>query len=177
VDGLTKCFRYPGWRVGWVVGPRDVIRRITAAGSFLDGGPSRPIQRAAIEVLKPERADQELRAVRRVFAAKRKLTIDTLSSLGVRFPCATDRAMSGTFYAWGDVSGLPKPLNTGEGFMREAFKHRVLTVPGELFDVNPGKRRTSASRLQGFVRFSFGPPTNNLNGGLQRLAAMIRAAR
>src|SRR5262249_6023514 len=45
VDGLTKCFRYPGWRVGWVVAPQKVIQALTAAGSFLDGGPSRPIQR------------------------------------------------------------------------------------------------------------------------------------
>src|SRR5437588_3748105 len=37
IDGLTKCFRYPGWRVGWVVAPPPVIRALTAAGSFLDG--------------------------------------------------------------------------------------------------------------------------------------------
>ena len=61
IDGLTKCFRYPGWRVGWVLGPAEVIRTLTAAGSFLDGGPGRPIQRAAIEVLKPQRADQRPR--------------------------------------------------------------------------------------------------------------------
>ena len=38
IDGLTKCFRYPGWRVGWVVAPSHIINALTAAGSFLDGG-------------------------------------------------------------------------------------------------------------------------------------------
>ncbi|MHC5005568.1 MAG: pyridoxal phosphate-dependent aminotransferase, partial [Planctomycetota bacterium] len=29
-DGLTKCYRYPGWRVGWIVAPRPLIRTMTA---------------------------------------------------------------------------------------------------------------------------------------------------
>ncbi len=168
-DGLTKCFRYPGWRVGWVVAPRDVIRSLTAAGSFLDGGPCRPIQRAAIEVLQPQRADQETQAVRNEFAIKQRLTIDSLTALGIEFPGKPE----GTFYAWGSVENLPAPLNDGEGFMREAFKHRVLTVPGEYFDVNPHRRRTGRSPLSGFVRFSFGPPRANLQAGLDRLGEMM----
>ncbi|MFZ4573134.1 MAG: pyridoxal phosphate-dependent aminotransferase [Phycisphaerales bacterium] len=173
VDGLTKSFRYPGWRVGWVVAPSSVIRSLTAAGSFLDGGPCRPIQRAAIQVLQPERADQETRAVRVNFAAKQRITVDALRALGVKFHGES----CGTFYAWGDVSGLPAPLNTGVGFMRQAFKHRVLTVPGEFFDVNPRRTRGGESPLTGFVRFSFGPPRANLEAGLSRLGEMVRTAR
>ncbi len=172
-DGLTKCFRYPGWRIGWVVAPRDVIRSFTAAGSFLDGGPCRPIQRAAIEVLQPARADQETQAVQREFAIKQRLTIESLTALGVEFPGNPE----GTFYAWGSVEKLPPPLSDGVSFMREAFKHRVLTVPGEYFDVNPHRRRTGRSPLSGFVRFSFGPPRANLQAGLERLAEMRRRFR
>ncbi len=173
IDGLTKCFRYPGWRVGWVVAPRDIIGTLTAAGSFVDGGCSRPIQRAAVEILKPDRADQETEAVRKVFAEKQRITVTRLAELGITFP----GELRGTFYAWGCVDNLPAPLNTGEGFMRAAFKHRVLSVPGEFFDVNPGRARTGRSALSGFVRFSFGPPKANLEAGLERLADMVRAAR
>jgi hypothetical protein len=155
------------------VAPAGIIKTLTAAGSFLDGGPCRPIQRAAIEVLQPARADQETRAVRVNFAAKQKLTIDSLTALGVKFPGDP----RGTFYAWGDVSGLPGTLNTGEGFMRAAFGHRVLTVPGEFFDVNPRRLRTGESPLKSMVRFSFGPPRANLEAGLSRLAEMVRAVR
>jgi len=37
-DGLTKNWRYPGWRMTWTVGPRQVIDAVSSAGSFLDGG-------------------------------------------------------------------------------------------------------------------------------------------
>jgi aspartate/methionine/tyrosine aminotransferase len=177
IDGLTKCYRYPGWRVGWVVAAKDVIQRLTAAGSFLDGGPCRPIQRAAIEVLKPERADQETTAMRNEFAIKRKITLERLSELGVKFPGVVAGRASGTFYLYGDVSGLPTPINTGVGFMRQAFKHRVLTVPGEYFDVNPSKTHPAVPELAGFVRFSFGPTRTNLEAGLGRLGEMVRGLR
>lgn len=173
IDGLTKCYRYPGWRSGWVVAPRDVIQAITAAGSFLDGGPSRPVQRAAIQVLKPERADQETDAVRKVFAAKQKLTLERLRAMGIEFPGKPE----GTFYAWGSIAKLPAPINDGEAFMREGIKHRVMTVPGEYFDVNPNRERTGESPLKRMVRFSFGPPMGNLEAGLARLAEMVRTFR
>ncbi|MCC6675517.1 MAG: pyridoxal phosphate-dependent aminotransferase [Phycisphaerales bacterium] len=173
VDGLTKCFRYPGWRSGWIVAPRPIIQKITAAGSFLDGGPSRPMQRAAVEILKPARADQETAAVRTVFAQKQQLTVSRLRDLGVEFPAPPES----TFYAFGSVAKLPAAINTGEKFMREGFKHQVLTVPGEFFDVNPAKSRTGPSPLASFVRFSFGPPRDNLEAGLNRLAEMVKKFR
>jgi N-succinyldiaminopimelate aminotransferase len=171
IDGLTKCFRYPGWRSGWVVAPKDIIQAITAAGSFLDGGPSRPIQRAAIEILKPARADQETAAVRKVFTAKQHLTISRLQEMGITFPGKPE----GTFYAWGSIASLPAPINDGVAFMHEGIKHRTMTVPGEFFDVNPNRERTAKSPLSQMVRFSFGPPRANLEAGLDRLGEMIRS--
>ncbi len=175
-DGLTKCFRYPGWRVGWVVAPRPFIETLTAAGSFLDGGPGRPIQRAALEVLRPDRADRETNAVRAHFAEKHRVTVERLHRVGIEFP-VEGAPVQGTFYAWGSVARLPRGLNDGISFMHQAFKHRVLTVPGEFFDVNPGRTRKAPSPLAGFVRFSFGPPKPNLDAGLDRLAEMVLASR
>ncbi len=65
LDGLTKNWRYPGWRVTWTVGPRRVIEALASAGSFLDGGGSRPLQRAAVPLLEPATVEAELAAVRR----------------------------------------------------------------------------------------------------------------
>ncbi|MCB8932990.1 MAG: pyridoxal phosphate-dependent aminotransferase [Chthonomonadaceae bacterium] len=169
VDGLTKSFRYPGWRMGWVVAPKKVIQTLTAAGSFLDGGPCRPIQKAALRALEPDQADRETSATRAVFAEKQRLTLDALKAMGVTFA----RDPEGTFYAFGSVADLPSPLNTGIGFMRAAFLHNVLTVPGEFFDVNPHRRRPAPSPLEQTVRFSFGPPKDNLEAGLGRLAEMV----
>ncbi len=171
-DGLTKNYRYPGWRVGWAIGPADAVRSMTAAGSFVDGGPPRPMQRAAVEVLRPQRADQETDTVRRVFTQKRDVTVAALREMGIHCP----REPEGTFYAFGSIADLPPPLNDGVAFYREALKHRVLTVPGEYFDVNPDRQRPGPSPLAGFVRFSFGPPMENLRNGLSRLKSMVDAA-
>jgi hypothetical protein len=172
-DGLTKNYRYPGWRLGWVLGPKDAVRSITAAGSFVDGGPPCPMQRAALDVLEPSRADQETDTVRRIFAEKRAVTVERLREVGVEFPLEPE----GTFYAYGSIANLPPPLNDGVAFFHEALKHRVLTVPGEYFDVNPFKRRPPPSPLANWLRFSFGPPMQNLKQGLARLTEMIQTAR
>jgi aspartate/methionine/tyrosine aminotransferase len=57
--------------------------------------------------------------------------------------------------------------------MHDAFKHKVLTVPGEFFDVNPGRVRGGRSPLAGFVRFSFGPPREVVERGVARIGEMV----
>jgi len=170
-DGLTKNWRYPGWRVTWTVAPRAVVDAVASAGSFLDGGGSKPLQRAAIPLLADAHVRAETEAIHRTFGEKRRRTLQALEAMGVRF----DRAPDGTFYVWGNVAHLPAPLNDGMGFFREALKRKVIVVPGEFFDVNPGKRRARhVSRFRSYVRFSFGPPLATLDKAFGRLEEMIR---
>ncbi len=173
VDGLTKGFRYPGWRLGWTVGPKSMIETLGRAASAIDGGPPMPIQRAALTVFHPARADQETAALRHVFAEKRTLMLDRLASMGVTF---TTKGLS-TFYLWGNIAGLPAPLDSAERFFREALARKVLTVPGAFFDVNPNKQRPGTSPFSQWMRFSFGPPRENVELGLDRLASMVQDAR
>ncbi|NOT30753.1 MAG: pyridoxal phosphate-dependent aminotransferase [Planctomycetes bacterium] len=171
VDGLTKNFRYPGWRVGWALGPRAMVDALTRAASAIDGGPSMPVQRAAVEVLAPARADQETSALRRVFARKRNLMIARLEQMGIRCPFPSE----GTFYVWASLAALKPPLNEAEVFFRRALEQKVLTVPGKFFDVNPRKQRPGESPYGSWARFSFGPPEANVALGLERLEAMLSA--
>ena len=169
-DGLTKNWRYPGWRVTWTVGPRAVIDAVSSAGSFLDGGGSKPLQRAAIPLLAEDVVVAETHALHRHFREKKDRMLSRLERLGVR----RDRAPDGTFYVWGNVAHLPPPLNDGMGLFRAALEHKVITVPGEFFDVNPGKRRSArASRFRSYVRFSFGPAPEVLEKALDRLEALV----
>jgi hypothetical protein len=173
-DGLTKNWRYPGWRVTWTVGPRDVIDAVASAGSFLDGGGSKPMQRAAIPLLSVEHARTETAAIQQSFARKRELMIAGLKRIGVTI----DSEPQGTFYVWGSVAELPAGLNDGHSFFRAALDHRVIVVPGEFFDVNPGKRRANrASRFRHHVRFSFGPSEAVLTRALVRLEEMVKLRR
>ena len=173
-DGLTKNWRYPGWRVTWTVGPREVIDAVASAGSFLDGGGSKPMQRAAIPLLSVEHARKETAAIQASFSRKRELMIAGLKRIGVTI----DSEPQGTFYVWGSVAELPAGINDGHSFFRAALDHKVIVVPGEFFDVNPGKRRAHrASRFRHHVRFSFGPSEAVLTRALARLEAMVKLRR
>jgi aspartate/methionine/tyrosine aminotransferase len=172
-DGLTKSYRYPGWRVGWTVGPAAMIDSLARTASSIDGGPSRIAQRAALAALEPAQADQETHALRVGFAAKRNLMVERLEAMGIRFA----KRPESTFYGWASLAGLPPPLNDAMTFFRRALERKVMTVPGEFFDVDPGKRRRNPSPYRQWMRFSFGPPMQNLLLGLDRLEKMIREAR
>lgn len=172
-DGLTKNWRYPGWRVAWTVGPKRLIEAVTSAGSFLDGGGTRPLQHAAIPLLEPEHVRAETMAIHSAFRSKRERFVARLREIGVRF----DREPEGTFYAWGDLSGLPAPLDDGMGLFEQALAQKVIVVPGQFFDVNPGHRRVRPSRFHRYARFSFGPPAEVLDRACDRLAAMVERAR
>jgi aspartate/methionine/tyrosine aminotransferase len=173
-DGLTKNWRYPGWRVGWTIGPRAVIEAVASAGSFLDGGGSRPLQQAAVSLLTPEVAIAETDAIQQIFAPKRELMLRRARAMGMTF----DREPDGTFYLWVSVANLPAPISDGMSFFRAALDHKVIVVPGEFFDVNPGKRRAGRpSRFRRHVRLSFGTNIAALTIGLDRLEAMIASVR
>lgn len=173
INGLTKNWRYPGWRVSWTLGPKDVIERLASAGSFLDGGASRPLQRAAINLLTEDHVRHEISAIQKRFRAKRALLLSRLTSMGVR----VERPPDGTFYVWGSVEDLPDPISNGMDFFRAALDARCICVPGEFFDVNPGHKRARSSRFKSHIRFSFGPKQDSLERGLDRLEAMIQSFR
>lgn len=173
-DGLTKNWRYSGWRVAWTVGPKRVIEATESAGSFLDGGGSRPMQRAAIPLLAPDSVLAETAAIQETFRAKRELTIRRVHEMGLGF----DREPDGTFYAFVSLENLPEPQSDGMAFFRQALEHRVITVPGVFFDVNPGGRRSSRlCRFHQRLRLSFGPPEAEVARGLDLLEEMVREVR
>jgi aspartate/methionine/tyrosine aminotransferase len=174
LDGLTKGWRCPGWRLSWIVGPASVIEAATSAGSFLDGGGNRPLQEAACALLEPARARAEVVAIHGAFARKRRLLIDGLRAAGL----TVEHEPEGGFYVWASVTGLPAPLNDGEAFFEAALREQVITVPGIFFDINPGKRRADhTSRFRQYLRFSFGPDESSVCDAVQRIQDMVARAR
>ncbi len=172
-DGLTKNWRYPGWRVTWTLAPKQVIEAVESAGSFLDGGGSKPLQRAAVELMEPEHAEAETQAIRRAFVPKRELMLRRVREMGM----SVDREPDGTFYVFVSLEDLPGSISDGMDFYRAALERRVICVPGVFFDVNPGRRRARRlSRFHQRVRLSFGPEIEEVRRGLDRLQEMIAEA-
>lgn len=170
LDGLTKNWRYPGLRISWTIGPKDIIQSVAAAASFLDGGANHPTQLAAIPLLDPAVADTEARAIQNHFSKKRDLAIARLEKMGFVIP----NHPHGSFYVFVSLENMPEGLREGFQFFQAALKHKVICIPGVFFDVDPGKRRRHiVSRLRSYVRISFGPSMEDLTRGLDRLEKMI----
>jgi aspartate/methionine/tyrosine aminotransferase len=128
------------------------------------------MQRAALPLLEEQSAVAEASAIQRRFRPKRERLISGLERLGVRI----DRLPEGTFYVWGDVARLPPRLSDGLGFFRAGLEEKIITIPGEFFDINPGRRRGArASRYKSYVRFSFGPDMATVERALERMEVMV----
>lgn len=168
IDGLTKNWRYPGWRISWTLGPRRLMNAIASAGSFLDGGANHPFQASVLDLLEPEMVVQKTVAMQRHFCAKRDYVLARLRQMGV----AVESEPEGTFYVWANLSRLPEPINNGLAFFKAGLEENVITVPGVFFDVNPERRRKHG-RYHHYSRISFGPDMATLERGLDSLERVI----
>jgi len=169
INGLTKIFRLPGWRICWVIGPKDLVKAISRSGSYLDGGASHPLQDAAVPLLEPSLVKKEMKALQEHFVKKRDYVVERLNDmgLGVQPPEAT-------FYIWVDLSKLPDEIHTGLAFFEACLEEKVIVVPGLFFDINPKNRRDlSHSPCHHFIRLSFGPPLAELKRGLDGIERVL----
>lgn len=179
IDGLTKRFRLPGWRIAWVVGAKDFINALGSAGSYLDGGANVPFQEAAIPMLEPSLVRSEMMALQRHFRWKRDYVLKRLGEIGFR-----QDVPEATFYIWLDLTTLDPPLppeaniSDGLNFFNALLDEKVIVVPGIFFDLNPAKRRDLFdSPCHHFVRLSYGPKMDVLKRGLDGVERVIRRAR
>jgi len=171
IDGMTKRFRLPGWRIAWVVGPKEFISAIGSCGSYLDGGANVPFQEASVSMLEPAFVKREMAAVQTHFMEKRDYVIGRLEKMGFRFKSKPDS----TFYIWLDLSHLPDRIRNGLGFFEECLKEKVIVVPGIFFDLNPSSRRDLFdSPCHHFVRVSYGPRWDNLRKGVDGIERVLQ---
>ncbi|PIQ28302.1 pyridoxal phosphate-dependent aminotransferase [bacterium (Candidatus Blackallbacteria) CG17_big_fil_post_rev_8_21_14_2_50_48_46] len=169
VDGLTKNWRYPGWRVSWTLAPKSVVELISSAGSFLDGGANHPLQKKALELLDPDLSRQETQAIQRSFMEKRSYALKRLREMGIEIALEPQ----GSFYVWANLENLPEAINDGIKFFEAGLLEKVITVPGVFFDVNPGKRRRS-QKFRNYTRISFGPEMSKVQQGLDAIERVVR---
>ncbi|GAC93522.1 aspartate aminotransferase [Pseudozyma hubeiensis SY62] len=163
IDGLTKGFRLPGWRVCWVVGPKDIITALNQSGSFLDGGTSHPMQCMALQMLDIDRCNQDRIALQKLFRHKRQHVLARLKRMGLEVKVEPQ----GTFYIW--LSGLV--------MFEELLKEKAIVVPGISFDINPAHRRNIVhSPCEKFIRISYGPDLAQVDRGLDALERVIAKA-
>ncbi|MEF3402559.1 pyridoxal phosphate-dependent aminotransferase [Agromyces sp. CCNWLW203] len=162
VNGVAKTYAMTGWRLGWMVGPADVIKGAANLQSHLSSNVSNISQRAAIAALNgPQDAVEEMR---QAFDRRRRTIVAELSKIdGMTVPVP-----QGAFYVYPDVSGLlgrewggvtpTTSLELADLILDQA---EVAAVPGEAFGPS------------GYLRLSYALGDAPLLEGVQRLQRLF----
>ncbi|HWH25589.1 MAG TPA: pyridoxal phosphate-dependent aminotransferase [Pseudolysinimonas sp.] len=162
VNGVAKTYAMTGWRLGWMVGPRDAIAAASNLQSHLTSNVSNVSQRAGIAALiGPQDSVEEMRLA---FDRRRHLIVDGLNAIpGIVCPVP-----AGAFYVYPDVTGLlgrewagVTPRTSLELADLILDKAEVAAVPGEAFGPS------------GYLRFSYAVGDDDIVEGLRRLAKLF----
>ena len=166
LNGVAKTYAMTGWRVGWMVGPKDVIKAATNLQSHLSSNVSNISQRAAIAAL-----TGDLTAVKEMgvaFDRRRKLIVKMLNEIpGVNCPTPT-----GAFYVYPSVKGVlgkeirsKRPNTSAELAALILDEVEVAAVPGEAFGPS------------GYLRFSYALSDEDIVEGITRVQKLLGEAK
>jgi len=162
LNGVAKTYAMTGWRVGWMIGPPDVIAAATNLQSHSTSNVANVSQRAALAAVSGDLA--AVAEMRSAFDRRRKKMHELLSGIdGVE--CLMPE---GAFYAYPSFEGVlgrqikgatvSDTLQLANVILQEA---KVAVVPGEAFGT------------PGYFRFSFALGDDDLGTGIDRIAELL----
>ncbi len=162
LNGVAKTYAMTGWRVGWMIGPKDVIKAATNLQSHLTSNVANVSQRAAIAAL-----TGNLDAVHEMgvaFDRRRKLIVGLLNDIpGIECPTP-----QGAFYVYPSVKGVlgksirGKVANTSAELATIILDEvEVAAVPGEAFGPS------------GYLRFSYATSDEDIVEGIGRIKKLL----
>ena len=162
VNGVAKTYAMTGWRVGWMIGPTDLVKAATNLQSHATSNVANVSQRAALAAVTGDLSAVEV--MKAAFDRRRRTIVSMLNEIdGV--VCPTPR---GAFYAYPSVKGLlgkeyagrviDSSTDLAEYILDEA---EVAVVPGEAFG-SPG-----------YLRLSYALGDDDLVEGITRLQKLF----
>ena len=163
INGVSKTFAMTGWRVGWMIGPKDVMAAAGNLQSHATSNVANVSQMAALAAVTGDMAP--VAAMREAFDRRRRRMHELLSAIdGV-----TCLEPEGAFYAFPSFEGVlgreiggRKPSTTlelADVLLEEA---KVAIVPGEAFGA------------PGYARLSYALGDEQLEEGVNRIAALLK---
>ncbi len=166
VNGVAKTYAMTGWRVGWMVGPTDVIKAATNLQSHATSNVANISQVAAIAAVSGDlSAVDEMKVA---FDRRRRLIVELLSAIpGVDCPTP-----EGAFYVYPSVKGVLGKQIRGQRPTTSAAlagvildEAEVAVVPGEAFGT------------PGYLRLSYATSDADITEGVGRMATLLAEAR
>ncbi|MCU1634574.1 MAG: aspartate aminotransferase [Micrococcaceae bacterium] len=166
LNGVAKTYAMTGWRVGWMIGPKDLVKAATNLQSHATSNVSNVPQMAALAAVSgPLTAVDEMKVA---FDRRRRAMVIALNEIdGVECPTP-----HGAFYAYADVRALlgrtfggVTPTTSAELATLILEKVEVAVVPGEAFGPS------------GYLRLSYALGDEDLAVGVGRLQEFLASPR
>jgi aspartate aminotransferase len=166
LNGVAKTYAMTGWRVGWLVGPADVVKAATNLQSHATSNVANVAQRAALAAVSGDLA--AVATMRAAFDRRRQTMVRMLNEIpGVECP-----EPLGAFYAYPSVRDVVgrelrgrRPKSSGELAELILEEVEVAVVPGEAFGT------------PGYLRLSYALGDDDLVEGVSRLGKLFAEAR
>ncbi|HEV8023390.1 MAG TPA: pyridoxal phosphate-dependent aminotransferase [Candidatus Nanopelagicales bacterium] len=166
INGVAKTYAMTGWRVGWMAGPKDIVKAATNLQSHATSNVANVSQIAALAAVSGTLDAVE--EMKRAFDHRRLLIVDMLNAIpGIECPTP-----EGAFYAYPSVKGLlgthirgHQPSSSSELAAVILEEAEVAVVPGEAFGT------------PGYLRLSYATSDDNITEGITRIAALVSEAR
>jgi len=165
INGVAKTYAMTGWRVGWMIGPKDVIKAATNLQSHLTSNVSNVSQSAAIAAVTGDLA--AVHKMGEAFNRRRKLIVSLLNEIP-GFSCPTP---TGAFYVYPSVKGVlgktirdKTPTTSAELATLILEEVEVAAVPGEAFGPS------------GYLRFSYALSDEDIVEGIGRIKKLVEEA-
>ncbi len=162
VNGVAKTYAMTGWRVGWLLGPQDVVAAATNYQSHATSNVANVAQRAALAAVTGPLDD--VAKMREAFDRRRQAIVAMLNDIdGVTCPTPT-----GAFYAYPKLTGLlNRPLGGRTATTTLELADLILEVINVAFV--PGE----AFGTPGYGRFSYALGDDDLAEGVGRIADLV----
>lgn len=162
VNGVAKTYAMTGWRVGWLIGPADVVKAATNLQSHATSNVCNVAQAAALAAVSGDLT--VVAQMREAFDRRRQLIVGLLNDIpGVECPMP-----EGAFYAYPSVKGLlgqqiagRTPTTTTELAEIILDEAQVAVVPGEAFGT------------PGYLRLSYALGDEDIATGVGRMAELL----
>jgi aspartate/methionine/tyrosine aminotransferase len=157
LNGFSKAFAMTGWRLGWVIAPREHVRALqTVYGNFFIST-NEFVQWAGVAALR-EAVDETAR-FRRIFAERRRAMVDGLRAIGLGVGFEPE----GAFYV---LANARRFTGNSVAFAYDILdRAHVAVTPGAAFGTN----------AEGYLRFSYASSVERIREGVRRLGAFLAA--
>ncbi len=158
INGFSKFFAATGWRLGWIIVPKDKIRLMQCVAQNLFICAPTPLQHAALLFFEDD-VIEECRGYVREYRKRRDYLLSALRNLGF----GINYEPEGAFYIFADISNFG---DDGFSFsMKSLSEAKVAITPGVDFGSNQTEK---------YVRFSYANSLENIKIAVERLAEWLK---